>query len=695
MVAAAVRGYLADVLQGRRSLLVVRAEAMAKELSAQIRAELVAAGRVSAEVLGRDQRRQPRRRRRPDPGPPQRLHPAGPRRAARSPTARSTRSIGRNRLTGTLTVRDRDGILAHLPAAYVKQHTTLAYAVTSYGAQGQTVYSSHSLVDQGTTRAGVYVPGTRGTDANTFYVICQHAPDHHDPERIDRTPVAVLTDILTRPVDRNTAAEIARRAGADETRSLAWVGTQWDLLTAEYGRHRATDTLTRLLPADVAAASGRRARLRPADGRGAVHGAGRARPARGTHRSRRARQPARRALRLRRAALPHPAARQRRPRSRTGGARRGLDHLRRTVGRARSATTPRCSPRPRPHGRPNSANAPRRTRRRGRSPRRPSARPRPTRCSAPSGCAAPASSRPTATCTPSPRRSCPSVQAPSRERAFHHALWRQALTALGHPADALDYATASDAELREMRDAWRRAQAWAPQFVAADLHTARELRRGVPPRRRHLAGRAGPPPGRQPGTRAGRTRPGRGRAPRRRLRRPGRGPRAHPGRPHRLARPQPRTAGARRLRRRRTRTPRPGPRHRRPHRRAAGTVQPSARREPATDEPRAGADADATPAAPMRGLDPAQQQFDLDEVPRAVPAAAPTGARHRAHDRRDHRAPSASRGVTTGPDDAQRNAADSAPAVPPRAGRPTSADSATGRLRRAVRRGRTCGRTRT
>ena len=66
-------------------------------------------------------------------------------------------------------------------------------------------------------------------------------------------------------------------------------------------------------------------------------------------------------------------------------------------------------------------------------------------------------------------------EAPNRERAFHHALWRQALTALGHPADALDYATASDTELREMRDAWRRAQAWEPQFVAADLHAAREL----------------------------------------------------------------------------------------------------------------------------------------------------------------------------------------------------------------------------
>jgi hypothetical protein len=65
--------------------------------------------------------------------------------------------------------------------------------------------------------------------------------------------------------------------------------------------------------------------------------------------------------------------------------------------------------------------------------------------------------------------------APSRERAFHHALWRQALTALGNPADALDYATASNTELREMRDAWHRARAWAPPFVAEDLRAAREL----------------------------------------------------------------------------------------------------------------------------------------------------------------------------------------------------------------------------
>ena len=120
---------------------------MAKELSAQIRAELVAAGRVSAEVLG-----QTRDGNLVGVGDliqarlndyTLRVH------GGRPVTNREVYEvIGRNRLTGTLTVRDRDGILAHLPAAYVQQHTTLAYAVTSYGAQGQTVDTSHSLVDQ-------------------------------------------------------------------------------------------------------------------------------------------------------------------------------------------------------------------------------------------------------------------------------------------------------------------------------------------------------------------------------------------------------------------------------------------------------------------------------------------------------------------------------------------------------------------
>ena len=247
MLAAAVRGYLADVLQGHRSLLVVRADAMATELSAQIRAELVAAGRVSAEVLG-----QTRDGNLIGVGDliqarlndyTLRVH------GGRPVTNREVYEVvGRNRLTGTLTVRDRDGILAHLPAAYVQQHTTLAYAVTAYGAQGQTVDTTHSLVDRGTTRAGVYVPGSRGRDANTFYVDLPARPRPPRP-RADRQHPGGGADRHPHPPRRrhHRPPRLARRAGAEETRSLAWVGTQWDLLTAEYGRHRATDTLTRLL----------------------------------------------------------------------------------------------------------------------------------------------------------------------------------------------------------------------------------------------------------------------------------------------------------------------------------------------------------------------------------------------------------------------------------------------------------------
>ena len=472
MIQSAVRGYLADVLEGRRSLLVVRSEAMAKELSAQIRAQLVSAGRVSAEVLAETSDGnlvavgdliQARRN-----DYTLRVH------GARPVTNREMYEvIGRNRLTGTLTVRDRDGILAHLPAAYVKRHTTLAYAVTSYGAQGQTVYSSHSLVDQGTTRAGVYVPGTRGTDANTFYVICQHAPDHHDPERIDRTPVAVLTDILTRPIDRTTAAEIARRAGADETRSLAWVGTQWDLLTGEYARHRATDTLTRLLPADVAA------RLVDEPGYGRLMGLVRSMELAGHD--------------------PHAVLGEAVARGGLHDANSISDVLRYRIrmldngGRAPERAvrdgdwTTFAAPWAGPVGQYAQLLAAAATARQTELGDRAAANPPAWALAAPALGPAPTDPlqraewvrRAGIVAAYRDLHAIPETQlsigeAPPRERAFHHALWRQALTALGHPADALDYATATDAELREMRDAWRRAQAWEPQFVAADLHNARE-----------------------------------------------------------------------------------------------------------------------------------------------------------------------------------------------------------------------------
>ena len=361
------------------------------------------------------------------------------------------------------------------PPRYVAEHTTLAYAVTAYGSQGLDVDSSHSLVDRGTDRAGVYVPGTRGRDANTFYVICQHQPDHHDPERIDRTPVAVLTDILTRPDDGTTAAELARRAGAEETRSLAWVGTQWALLTAEHIRHRATDTLAGLVAPDVLRRASRRARLRPAHGRDAGDGAGRARPARGAHRGRRPRQPAR-------PRTPSPTCCATASGCSSNGGRTPERAVRDgdwTTYTARWAG---------PVGDYVQVLAAAATARQTELGARAAADPPAWAVAAPGLGVPPVDPAQRAEWVRRagivaayrdlhgvPDGQLSIGEAPSPQRAFHHALWRQALTALGHPSDALDYATATDAELREMRDAWRRAQTWAPPYVADTLHDAREV----------------------------------------------------------------------------------------------------------------------------------------------------------------------------------------------------------------------------
>src|SRR5207244_413651 len=68
--------------------------------------------------------------------------------------------------------------------------------------------------------------------------------------------------------------------------------------------------------------------------------------------------------------------------------------------------------------------------------------------------------------------------APAREQVFHRTLWQHAHTALGTPADELDYTTASDAQLREMREHYRRETTWAPYHVHTELRDARLVATG-------------------------------------------------------------------------------------------------------------------------------------------------------------------------------------------------------------------------
>ncbi|SJN45658.1 hypothetical protein FM104_14175 [Microbacterium esteraromaticum] len=64
-----------------------------------------------------------------------------------------------------------------LPAEYVSEHAHLSYAATAYGVQGATVNSSHTVLTEATSAAGVYVGMTRGRERNRLHVIAENMPD--------------------------------------------------------------------------------------------------------------------------------------------------------------------------------------------------------------------------------------------------------------------------------------------------------------------------------------------------------------------------------------------------------------------------------------------------------------------------------------------------------------------------------------
>ena len=64
-----------------------------------------------------------------------------------------------------------------LPPAYVRAHVQLAYASTVYGAQGETVTTSHVLVGEQSGAAGAYVGMTRGREHNVAHLVADTADD--------------------------------------------------------------------------------------------------------------------------------------------------------------------------------------------------------------------------------------------------------------------------------------------------------------------------------------------------------------------------------------------------------------------------------------------------------------------------------------------------------------------------------------
>ncbi len=76
-----------------------------------------------------------------------------------------------------ISARRADGAGEVLPASYVAEHVELAYATTSYQAEGRTVDTAHAFVSPTTTREVLYVSTTRGRESNQLYVDTRYAPD--------------------------------------------------------------------------------------------------------------------------------------------------------------------------------------------------------------------------------------------------------------------------------------------------------------------------------------------------------------------------------------------------------------------------------------------------------------------------------------------------------------------------------------
>ena len=293
----AYRGWLADFLDGKETLLIARTEDQARELSRRARDDLIRYGVVSAGpsvrltcgerasegdlVMARRNMRAIRA------GQEDRqltnrdvLQIVGPVAVAGAAAIRVEvrRWLGRDPVTGEL----RWSEPFQVPKRYLAEHGTLAYATTQHAALGRTVDTAHVLVDGLGDRQGLYVAMSRGRDANYAYCVTQHprladvregsqpAPELARDHRLQREraglpsgegvaseevaevdPVSVLAGLLTRDGGQLSATETLELALA-QADYLGVLGGIWDDVTRRVQVERFEQALRDVLPDDLA-----------------------------------------------------------------------------------------------------------------------------------------------------------------------------------------------------------------------------------------------------------------------------------------------------------------------------------------------------------------------------------------------------------------------------------------------------------
>ena len=256
-VEQAYRGWLADHLDGKDTLLMARTEEQARELSRRARDDLIRYGLVADGATIRlaqgEQasagdlimaRRNTRSIQAGEDG----------RDLANRDVLQITRTTagprGRHAEVRRLTGRDPATGQAcwsppfQISARYLAQHATLAYATTCHAALGRTTSTAHVLVDGLGDRQGLYVAMSRGRDANHAYCITSH------PRAADTRPGSRPAPELdrTKRLDREHAAlPVDQPAADEELPAVHPVSVLAGVLARDGSELSATETLHREL----------------------------------------------------------------------------------------------------------------------------------------------------------------------------------------------------------------------------------------------------------------------------------------------------------------------------------------------------------------------------------------------------------------------------------------------------------------
>lgn len=240
----AVLNYVHDTqLRGKTSVLVTDSNQAAASVSAEVQNRLMRIGRVGRQVVDRL-------------SDGNAAHAGDLVQARRNDrTVRTSGSLSqvtnreRYRVVsvdrhGSLLVRSEDGEgQAWLPPEYVEEHLTLGYSGTAHAVEGLSVDTGHALT------AG-YVALTRGKENNQAYLETYEAADHHGPET-DQSPREVFRARLQQNTEEVTAVEY-RRQQVEQAEHMSHLVGIWDYTGREVDDYRHGDLLLGSLGADLA-----------------------------------------------------------------------------------------------------------------------------------------------------------------------------------------------------------------------------------------------------------------------------------------------------------------------------------------------------------------------------------------------------------------------------------------------------------